>query len=41
MESSTENEKFTFGEVEDTEYVPFDTASNELTLPYNPFFFDL
>jgi hypothetical protein len=41
MEESVGSEKFTFGEVQDTEYICYDVANTELALPYNPFLFDL
>lgn len=41
MEESVGSEKFTFGEVQDTEYICYDVGTTELALPYNPFLFDL
>ena len=40
MEETIGSEKFTFGEVEETEYVSYEIVDTEVKLPYNPFVFD-
>ncbi len=39
MEETIGSERFTFGDVQDTEYVAYDIVDTEVRLPYNPFFF--
>jgi hypothetical protein len=39
MEETLGSERFTFGDVQDTEYVAYDIVDTEVKLPYNPFIF--
>jgi hypothetical protein len=41
MDETIGSEKFTFGDVQDTEYVAYEIVDTEIKLPYNPFVFDL
>ena len=40
MEETIGSEKFSWGEVEETEYVSYEIADTDVKLPYNPFVFD-
>lgn len=40
MDETLGSERFTFGDVQDTEYVAYDIIDTEVKLPYNPFVFD-
>lgn len=39
--SVTDSERFTFGDVANTEYVTYEIIDTENKLPYHPFKFDL
>jgi hypothetical protein len=41
MEETLGSERFSFGDVQDTEYIAYDIVDTEVKLPYNPFVFEL